>query len=416
MRIGFFTDTYLPVSNGICYVIDIIRKDLEAAGHEVFIFAPQNMLKKPPRQKRVIRYSAIQGLLYSDQFFSFFWPPSEVERVRKLKLDLIYIFTPSLIGGLGAHIALKLGIPYVVQYGTDMEAYAEDYKLTTIVGVVGAALFVPHFYRLGWRGGLQFYKNLIKSFGPGFYRSAARAMMSPLHQKAAAIIAISDKTAAQISRWPLKQRIATIPTGVDVIRKNPVATKRFKKAFGIQAKDQVVLYAGRLSVEKNLDKLIDTFELVAKTNPRAKLLLAGDFQYRKHLQNRAASLPCGDRIIFCGQIERRLMGCVYALAEVFVFASTTDCQAIVLNEAAQAGLPLVWCDSANLNPVLKDGVSGLQAENSAPDLAAKITELLKSETLRSTYGRQAKKLARRYGEAAQTKKIEKLLAQVTKRG
>lgn len=411
MRIGFFTDTYLPVSNGICYVIDIIRKDLEAAGHEVYIFAPQNFRTKLPKEKRVIRYKAIQGMLYSDQFTSFFWAPTEVDRIRSLKLDAIVIFTPSLIGALGAHAALKLDIPFVVQYGTDMEAYGEDYKFTTIFGLVCTMFIAPYFLKLGFKSTLKFYKDIFRrsNKNESYYRYVTRLMMELIHERATAVIATSEKTAAQLRKWPIKQDVVTIPTGVDALPAPPLIAKRFLKEHGVNESDDIILYAGRMSVEKNLDKLVEAFGLIAKKRPKAKLLMIGDFQYRQQLEERAAATRHGDSIIFTGLIDRSTLGSVYPLAKVFVFPSLTDCQALVLNEAALAGVPLVWCDTPKLNPVLQDGLTGLQAKDSAKNIASKIERLLSDEPLRRQMCRQAKKQARRYSEAKQSGQIEKLL-------
>jgi len=410
MRIGFFTDTYLPVSNGICYVIEILKKDLEAAGHEVYVFAPANIFKKQPEEGRVIRYKALQGLLYSDQFLSFFWAPRQLQRIEAMNLDVIMSFTPSLIGGLGGYAAIRLNLPFVIQYGTDMESYADEYKLTTFVGILGAIFIVPYFLRLGFNQTIHFYKQLlVKPPKQRYFRWACRVMMGVIHQKSSLVIATSEKTAQQLKGWHVQQQVVALPTGVDELKSNQLQIDKFRDEFGFGASDRIVLYVGRPSIEKNLEKLIEAFTKLAKKHLELKLLFVGDFQYRKRLEELAYASGYGEQIVFAGQVPREQMGSIYKLANVFAFPSLTDCQALVLNEAAHAGLPLVWCDISELNPVLKDGVTGLRAKNSATAIANQIEKIVYSPKLKLTYGKNAKKVAKELSERKQTLKLEVLL-------
>lgn len=406
MRIGLFTDTYLPVANGICYVIDILREDLEKAGHEVWLFAPRDLRWHLPKEDRVIRYPALGGLFYEDQFNSVFWPPRQLKTVKQLNLDIVVAFTPTFIGGFGAYCAKKLNIPYVIQYGTDLEAYAELYKPATIGGVLASPLLAPYLLQMSpaetwrfWRGFFRRPKN------EPYLKYVTRHMLSGLHSRARLVVATSQKIADRLKRWPLPQNIVVISTGVDALPQDPAFTAHFKKKYGLSAGDQLILYAGRMSAEKNLEMLIEAFDQLAAKRPSAKLLMVGDFQHRWKLENKARGMQAADRIIFTGRVDRRELGAVYGLADVFAFPSLTDCQALVINEAAHAGLPIVWCDTPGLNPILKDGVSGLEAAPDATSYAAALERLLADGKLRTRLGEAAAREAAKYTEQAQTEKL-----------
>lgn len=410
MRIGLFSDTYLPATNGISYVIEIIKKDLEAQGHTVWVFAPRDIRWKLPEEKNIVRYPALGGMFYEDQFNSFFWPAREVKRVRKLKLDVIIAFTPVFIGGFGVYCSKKLNIPYVIQYGTDMESYATLYKPATLGGIAGACLIAPYLLRMNLKQTWGFYKGYFADRdNQSFYSYAARHTMSPLHSHSSVVIATSDKIAEKLAGWPIKQKIQVIQTGVDPLPVTKNFSQKFAREYQIKPDDEVILYVGRLSTEKNLELLIYAFEYVAAQRPRAKLLLVGDFQHRPILEGIAKVGEYSNRIIFAGRFERTELGSIYTLGDVFAFPSLTDCQALVLNEAAAAGLPLVWCDSEKLNPILKNKVSGLQANNDAEDFAEKIDLILSDKKLKKNLQIGAKKLSSRYTESAQIKKLIKLL-------
>jgi hypothetical protein len=118
MRIGLFTDSYHPATNGVVLVVDGMQRDLEQLGHEVFIVAPAASLKwwQHPREHRVIRLASIRGLFFNDSSVSVFFPPKQLKRIAALHLDAIVIFTPTQIGLMGAYAALTLNIPLVSQY------------------------------------------------------------------------------------------------------------------------------------------------------------------------------------------------------------------------------------------------------------------------------------------------------------
>ncbi|HVO86248.1 MAG TPA: glycosyltransferase [Candidatus Binatia bacterium] len=411
MRIGFFTDTYLPVANGVCYVIEILRKDLEAAGHEVWVFAPKDFRWHLPKEERVIRYNGVSGLFYSDQFNSLFWPPKQLKQVDKLNLDAIVAFTPSLIGGFGAYCSVRLGIPYIIQYGTDLEAYAELYRPTAIGGIAGGMILGPYFTRMSYKDRLSYYRGIFfrKDKDLSYYSYVTRHLLRPMHERSAAVIATSDKIAGKLKRWPAQQNVVTIPTGVDPLPKDNRFQAQFAKKHGLGPKDEIILYAGRLSIEKNLDMLIEAFEHLAAARPNAKLLLVGDFQYRRSLEAEVKKNAHGQRVIFTGQLKRDELGSVYGLATLFAFPSVTDCQALVLNEAALAGLPLVWCDNDSLNPVLIDGKTGQRAKNDAQDFAAVLESLVADPALLKKYGQAAKTEAKKYSEVGQTKRLAEFL-------
>lgn len=415
MRIGFFTDTYLPVANGICYVIDMLRADLEKAGHEVWVVAPRDLRWRLPPEDKVIRYPALGGLFYEDQFNSLFWPPKQFKRIKQLNLDVIVAFTPTFIGGFGAYCARRLDIPYVIQYGTDLEAYASMYKPATIGGIAAAPIMAPYLLGMSARETLAYWRGF---FGGGknepYLTAVSRHMLSGLHAKTDLVVATSEKIAGKLRRWPIEQAIVVIPTGVDALPADDAFKKSFMHQYSLSSDDEIILYAGRMSAEKNLEMLIDAFVYLAASRPKAKLLLVGDFQHRWKLEAKAAKTSQAARIIFTGSVARQELGAVYGLADVFAFPSMTDCQALVINEAAHAGLPMVWCDDPSLNPILKNAVTGLQADNDKADFGAKLALILENAKLSQKLSKGARKEAAKFSESRQTAKLEGQLTQLIK--
>ena len=109
MRIGLFTDSYRPSINGIVYVVESLKRELEALGHEVYVFCPAKSIS-PSKQaellhedenSRIIRFRSITGAFFDDYDTSVFFPPVVQRQIANMNLDVVHIFTPSQIGLLG---------------------------------------------------------------------------------------------------------------------------------------------------------------------------------------------------------------------------------------------------------------------------------------------------------------------------
>ena len=98
MRIGLFTDTYRPAQNGVVVVVDVTRRELEAMGHEVYIFAPSaNLLNQVAETDKnddhLIHFPTIRGAGFKEGQLSVFFPPHLLNKVRELKIDVLHFFT-----------------------------------------------------------------------------------------------------------------------------------------------------------------------------------------------------------------------------------------------------------------------------------------------------------------------------------
>jgi len=142
-------------------------------------------------------------------------------------------------------------------------------------------------------------------------------------------------------------------------------------------------------------------------------LFVGDFEYRETLEKIAKNSGFGDRVTFTGALPRETLGVVYKSMHVFTFPSLKDTQGWVLHEAAHAGLPVVIIDR-DLSEVVVDGQNGYIVANDPQKLAETIADLLKNSKKRALFGAESKKLALKFTERRQMKKLEKLYQNVIK--
>ena len=137
------------------------------------------------------------------------------------------------------------------------------------------------------------------------------------------------------------------------------------------------------------------------------MLFVGDFEYRQKLEEMAAETDFAGRIIFTGSMPREDLGVAYSVMNVFTFPSLKDTQGWVLHEAAHAGKPIVIIDK-EVSEVVKDGVNGYFAEDTPESVAEKVISVLKSPKKQAEFSIESKKLASKFTERSQVKKLEKL--------
>lgn len=411
MRIGLFSDTYLPTTNGISYVLQIMQSRLEELGHEVYIFAPATNLRgvEAGDNNHVFRFPAIEGVFFDEQLTSVFFPPATLRKIRKLDLDVIHFFTPSQIGLMGVYAAIREGIPLVSQYSTDLYHYVEKYP-NVLPGTIALSLSAPLILKMTPREIMQLMKALKpKRDITEWHKNMVAKMHVMIHDNCDSVIALSRKMQHQLDSWGSKTATTLLPTGVDPITPpSPAITADFQTVQGITDDDIVFLYVGRLSREKNLDLLVDAFAKLTATHRQVKLMFVGDFNYREQLEDRARQAGVYEKTIFTGRIPRSELGKAYAVADVFLFPSVTDTQGLVVHEAAGAGLPLILCD-ADVSEVFIDQKTGLLApSNDSTAYAAAMQRLVEDAELRSRLGKAAQKRAAQFGELAQMQLLEKL--------
>ena len=421
MRIGLFTDTYRPSINGIVFVVESLKRELENLGHEVYVFCPAKSMS-PSKQaellnedsdSRIIRFPSIKGAFFDDYDTSVFFPPAVQRRIKELELDIVHVFTPSQIGLVGVKAAKKNNIPLVIQHCTDIYEFVDHYPAVLPGALALAGIVFPMSVRLRGHDLLEIAKLYKPRAGvTKWNKDIIESVITILYSKADAVIALCRKSCKQLKSWQYddyQYELVLMPNGVNALpRPTKAEVKAFREQWNLAEDDEIFGFVGRLGEEKNLPLLIKSFEWhIAKKRPKAKLLFVGDFEYRKTLEEMAAATKYADRIIFTGAMPREKLGLAYSVLDVFAFPSLKDTQGWVLHEAAHAGLPIVLVDK-ELSEVVQDGVNGFIANDNPTSFGQAIIALLEDANKRQEFGVISKKLAAKFTESRQVKKLEKL--------
>lgn len=414
MKIGFFSDRYLPLTDGIAFSTEDFRIELEKLGHEVYVFAPRADRKFKDPSKRIVRFPAVKGLFFDDYLTSFFFPPQVMKQIEKLDLDIVHYHTPGQIGLFGAYYALKNNIPLVTTYHTDLYEYVKHYP-SVLPGTIALSMLAPVITG----GGMSEYRNSLSSIKPErsvdkWNQKIVERGVTMIHNHCDLVISPSHKIERQLKSWKTEAPIAVLPTGVDKITTNSKEMQHIRTLHQIDQDDLVILSVGRIGTEKNLGLLIKAFDAIGKKEPKAKLIFVGKGEDMDDFRAQANRSPYADRITFTGRVDRKELGAFYAIASVFAFPSTADTQGLVLNEAALAGLPLVMVDH-DVSEVLKAGQNGFFAKKNPKDLAAKILQLLGNEALRTRMGKRSIELGKSYTPGHQATKLLRLYEETIER-
>ena len=363
MRIALFTNNYLPFCGGVTISVETLRRGLEARGHDVWVFAPR-FPGASDASPRVVRYPSVPATTYPEFPLAIPWSRRIGALAKSLGIDVFHAHHPFLLGPVARRLARRAGRPLVFTYHTRYEKYAH---------------YVP------------LRKSLVEM--------AAIRLSTRFAASADAVIAPSQAIRGTLAARGVVVPVDVIPTGVDVDRFQPGEREAARAALPVAADGPLLLYVGRLDREKSVERILLAFARIVGTVPRARLLLVGQGTEAGRLRARAAALPGADRITFLPvQPHNTLPGC-YQAADVFLFASETETQGLVLAEAAACGIPSVAVTAPGSDEVVRDGETGLLTKPEPAALADAAIGLLLDPDRRCRMGVRAREVARRTFDA-----------------
>ena len=246
--------------------------------------------------------------------------------------------------------------------------------------------------------------------------AAAVRLSTRFAATADAVLAPSAQIREQLRARGVTTPVHVVPTGVDLARFRPGDREAARRALGLPAGEPLLLYVGRLDREKSVDRVLLAFDRLAGTLPLAHLWLVGQGQESQALQRLAARLGSGGRIHFAGVRDHDRLAAWYQAADLFLFASETETQGLVLAEAAACGLPAVAVIAPGSDEVVRDGETGVLTKNDPASLAeAAIGLLLDAERRAAMRGRARQVAEREFGVELQLSRTLTVYAEAAAR-
>ncbi|MFY1634153.1 glycosyltransferase [Solwaraspora sp. WMMB335] len=353
MRAVHFTDTYLPRRDGVVTSLRTLAAALTTAGHPGLTVVPRH--PDQPDEPDVLRLRAlpcgVADLRLSPWLLRGAAATGTIAEIAAVGPDVVHVHTPGPVGLLGVLTARRLGLPLVQTYHTDLHAYADAYRVPARALSAGVRLYAR---RLGVPRPAAAPASHARDHRPMASGAVARrraAMDATNTLLLGGADAVVVPTRAVLDRIHLPvpaERVHLVPTGVAPRPTTPRQINDFRYGHGIAPSDRVVLYVGRVNREKGIELLISAFEQVLAGCPNARLVLVGALYEPRWLAGllRLADPRVAERVTLTGQQPPEVVAAAYGAAEVFAFPSRTDTQALVLQEAGLAGVPVVLVDRA----------------------------------------------------------------------
>ena len=376
MRIGFFTDSYLPVIHGVEVSIETFRKELEAMGHKVFIYAPESPGYKD-KNPNVFRFKSQKVIKNPEMRYAFAFLPvnRNFKEIDRFKLDIAHAHSPFSLGILAKYISERQIIPLIYTHHTHYSEYAKAY--------LGEKVLLPY---------------LAKIYSTWFANNSN------------AVIAPSLKIKKLLQNYGVKKKIPIyiLPTGINlkIFRKSVKKKQNLRKKLKISPKTRVLLSVSRIGKEKNIEFLIKAFHEVLKKRKDVLLLLVGDGPFLEPLKKISQKIGIAPFVKFVGRISHEEIPSYYQSADVFLFASLTETQGIVVLEALGCGLPVVALKDDAFSNVVLNGKNGFLIKKQSPKIFAQnIISILNNPDLYKKFSISAVKTAKKFSEKKMAEKF-----------
>jgi glycosyltransferase involved in cell wall biosynthesis len=379
LAIAIFSDSALPVLNGVSVSIDGLVRELRSRGHRVHVFTsryPGHVDDDPNTH----RFRSVRTPWTMD--YPLAVPPfyKYVREFRKERFDLVHTHTPFTVGFVGLRWAESHEIPIVSTYHTHYDKYA--YYMP----------FAPKRYlRYKIAKHLNFYYNRVGH-----------------------VVTPSEAAKRWLLRHSVRTPITVVPTGVPAPRMTDRAHARAELGFAPERR--VLLYAGRIAREKNLGVLLEALALAVERDPLLQLVLVGDGPARGELRVMARDLGVGDHVQFVGAVKRAEVDRYYAASDLFVFSSMTETQGLVVLEAMSYGLPAVAVQGGGAGEAVQDGHNGRLVRNEAAAFAEAVLDAFSGETRYAAMSAAARQTGRDYSIPATTDRLLEVYGRVLATG
>lgn len=362
MRILMISDVYFPRVNGVSTSIQTFRRELHALGHTVTLIVPAYGVAHDGDDEDIIRIPSRQVLF--DPEDRLMHRSAIIDLLPQLKTggyDLVHIQTPFVAHYLGRRLAQELQVPVVESYHTFFEEYLFHY--------------IPFLPR-------------------PWLRAAARRFSRWQCNSVDGVVVPSSAMLEVLRAYGVRSEAAIIPTGIELDEFRHGDGAAFRQRHGIPAGRPVLTFVGRVAFEKNIDFLLRMLVRVRQEIPDVLLVIAGQGPAVTHLHTLAARLALQDNVMFIGYLSRggELQDC-YAAGDIFVFASRTETQGLVLLESMALGVPVVSTAVMGTRDVLHAGEGAVIAAEDEAGFAGAVATLLRNRERRQALGVAAQRYA-----------------------
>lgn len=338
MKVGQFTDTFLPVVDGVGRVVSHYAHIMGELCEACYVITPrQTNFDQGEAAYEIVDYRGIclpkmrqyrVGLPMLDSRYR--------RHLADLQLDIVHAHSPFVAGREAYRVSRRQGIPLVATFHSK---YYDDFYQVTHSKTLS---------KLGIRFVVDFFSKCDQ------------------------VWAVSSSTAEVLRSYGYKGSIEIMENGTDLKEPNVEAARVVEERYGL-GQLQALLFVGQMNWKKNIRRILEAVDTLVRQGRELKLIMAGQGPSEQEIRALSSSLGLDHVVVYTGHIsEARILEGLYARADLFVFPSLYDNAPMVVREAAAVGTPSLLALDSSAAEVIRDGHNGLLARDTTPDMAERI--------------------------------------------
>ena len=344
MKILLISDVYFPRVNGVSTSIRTFTEQLQMLGHTIHLIAPEYGVKTEDEAwitrvpARSIYFDPEDKLMKVGEILKLL--PS----LKGQQFDLIHIHTPFIAHYAGLKLGKLLQIPVVETYHTFFEDYLHHY--------------------LPW---------IPRKFAKGLARFISKKQCNQVD----AIVAPSQPMLDVLRTYGINTQAEVIATGLQTHSFTDADGDAFRQQYAIDIARPMLLYVGRVAFEKNIHFLLKVVKQLSEVMPEVLFVITGEGPAEASLHAAVITLGIENNVQFIGYLnrEKELNAC-YKAADIFIFASKSETQGLVLLEAMAQGTPVVAIAELGTASILVEGEGAMIALEDEAAFMQKVRSLL----------------------------------------
>lgn len=347
IRVALVSGNYNCVRDGANKALNRLVDYLLRQGVHVRVYSPT--IDEPAFEATgdLVSLPSLPIPLRSEYRISLGLPPHVRKDLAEFAPNIVHVSSPDISAHRAVSWARSRGIPAIASVHTRFDTYLAYYNLQNLEPMV-------------------------------------RAILRRLYLRCDAIVAPSESMASVLRAQRMNRDITIWTRGVDRDQFNPKRRDmEWRRSMGIGDDEFVVLFLGRIVMEKALDVFSDAMDVLAEKGVKHRVLVVGEGPARPWLEER---LPDA---VYAGHLSGDDLARAVASADVLLNPSVTEAFGNVTLEAMASGLPVIAVNATGATNLVTHGVTGFLAE---PGDYETIADEL------ATYGRDPK-VRRKHGQA-----------------
>ena len=364
MRIALFSGNYNYVREGANQALNRLVRFCEDKGHQVRVYSPVTETPAFEPEGELVPVPSVRLPVRGEFRLALGLAQHLRDDIRRFAPDLVHVSTPDILNTRAQTFARQLGMPIVASWHTRFETY-------------------PAYYP-----GLRWLAPLAGAQQRRFYRRSDH------------VLAPTPGTVEEMKRLRGDDRVSLWSRGVDRELFDPARRdSEWRRAQGWSDEDVVLLFFGRLVVEKGVEEFVSTVLSLRQRGVKVRVLVVGEGPAR-------GAFDVLGGAALTGHLDGPDLARAVASADILLHPSRTEAFGNVVLEAMASGLAVVCADADSARALVKHGRTGFLYPPGDLDRAqAVIAELVRDPDRRREIGAAARDASGRFSWDAASQSV-----------